>query len=74
MERTFALIKGTSVINSIVADDSFIDLIKDDYTTIIETTNLEVKPGVTAVYDFETNTFGYPQIIISQPSVVEPTE
>lgn len=62
MERTFALLKGTSVVNCIVADDSFIELIKNDYTKIVETTGMEIKPGVGAVYDEELNTFGYPQV------------
>lgn len=62
MERTFALIRGTSVVNSIVADDSFIEFIKNDYTDIIETTNMDPKPGTNAVYDKETNTFSYPII------------
>jgi hypothetical protein len=67
MERTFALIQGTSVVNSIVADDSFIEYIKNDYTDIIETTNMAVKPGVGAIYNFETNIFSYPQIMVTQP-------
>ncbi len=67
MERTFALIQGTSVVNSIVADDSFIEYIKNDYAKIIETTNMEVKPGVGATYNFETNAFSYPQVVVTHP-------
>ena len=67
MERTFALIQGTSVVNSIVADDSFIEYIKNDYAQIIETTNMEVKPGVGATYNFETNAFSYPQVVVTHP-------
>jgi len=67
MERTFALIQGTSVVNSIVADDSFIEYIKNDYAQIIETTNMEVKPGVGAIYNPENNTFSYPQVTVTQP-------
>lgn len=75
MERTFALIQGTTVVNSIVADDSFIEFIKNDYTDIIETTNIEPTPGVTAVYDKETNTFSYPMLRgVETLPVEEPTE
>jgi hypothetical protein len=72
MERTFALIQGTTVVNSIVADDSFIEYIKNDYTDIVETTNMESKPGTTAVYDKETNTFSYPAL--KETLIEEPTE
>ena len=71
MERIFALIQGTSVVNSVVADDSFIEFIKNDYTDIIETTNMDPKPGITAVYDKETNTFSYPVPLIVQSIIDE---
>ena len=78
MERTFALIQGTSVVNSIIADDNFIEFIKNDYTDIIETTDIEPTPSVGAVYDKETNTFSYPiplivQTIVDEQPVGEPT-
>lgn len=74
MERTFALIRGTSVVNSIVADDSFIEFIKNDYTDIIETTNMDPKPGTNAAYDKETNTFSYPILkTVEVPEEVIPT-
>lgn len=66
MERTFALIQGTSVVNSIIADDSFIDFIKNDYTKIIETTGMDVKPGIGAAYDEENNSFIYPHTLIDK--------
>lgn len=50
MERTFALINGTTVVNSVVADESYIDFVKDQYTKIVETTNLEWKPSIGALY------------------------
>jgi hypothetical protein len=61
MERTFALLQGNYVANSIVADDSFIEHIKNEYTAIIETTDIEPTPGIGCLYDFETKTFTYPQ-------------
>jgi hypothetical protein len=59
MERTFALIKGSVVTNSIVADDKFIDYIRDEYDHIIETTDFEVKPGIHFFYN-EDGTFTAP--------------
>lgn len=71
MERTFALIKGTTVVNSIVADDSYIEFIQNDYTDIVETTDVEPTPSAGSTYDKNTNTFSYPvpQVIITE----EPT-
>lgn len=45
MERTFALIRGTHVENHIVADDSFVEYIKDQYDQVIETTDMSFKPS-----------------------------
>jgi hypothetical protein len=73
MERTFALIQGTTVVNSIVADDSFIEFIKNDYTDIVETTNIEPTPSATSVYDKETNTFSYPLKVTIETPLEEPT-
>lgn len=74
MERTFALIQGTSVVNSVVADDSFIEFIKNDYTDIIETTNIEPTPSAGATYDKETNTFLYAPAVITEQPAEESTE
>ena len=45
MERTFALIRGTTVENHVVADDSFVEFIKDQYDDVIETTDMDFKPS-----------------------------
>jgi len=45
MERTFALIRGTTVENHVVADDSFVEYIKDQYDAVIETTDMDFKPS-----------------------------
>jgi hypothetical protein len=60
MERTFALIQGTTVVNSIVADDLYIDYIRNEYTDIVETTDMQPIPGVGMVYDKEINQFTSP--------------
>lgn len=75
MERTFALIQGTTVVNSIVADDSFVEFIKNDYTDIIETTDVAPTPSAGATYDKKTNTFSYPVLVVEvEQPVEEPTE
>lgn len=73
MERTFALIKGTTVVNSVVADDNFIDFIRDEYDNIVETTDFEVKPGIHFLYN-EDGTFSAPpteETPIEMPEVTE---
>jgi|LauGreDrversion2_5_1035112.scaffolds.fasta_scaffold01215_1 hypothetical protein len=60
MEKTFALIKGATVVNSIVADYSYIEFIKNDYTNIVETTDVNPTPSAGATYDKDTDTFSYP--------------
>jgi hypothetical protein len=50
MIRTFALIRGGSVINHIVADDSYIDYVKSQYDEIVETTDIAAKPSVGDYY------------------------
>ena len=76
MERTFALLQGNYVINSIIADDSFIDFIKNDYTAIIETTDIHPKPGMGCIYDPETGTFTYPEpvIIVDESGIIDVEE
>jgi hypothetical protein len=71
MERTFALIQGITVVNSIVADDSFIEFIKNDYTDIIETTDISPTPCIGAAYDKDTNTFLYPSVLVVETLPVE---
>lgn len=46
MEKYFALIKNNIVVNVIVADDSFLPLIKDQYDLIIEVTDLDHRPSI----------------------------
>lgn len=74
MERTFALIKGTTVVNSVVADDNFIDFIRAEYDNIVETTDFEVKPGIHFLYN-EDGTFT-PPVTTEYPIEIseEPTE
>lgn len=57
MERTFALINGGVVQNSVVADDLYIDFIRDQYQDIVETTEMEWKPGIGSFYSNGTFTF-----------------
>lgn len=59
MERTFALIRGSHVENHIVADDSFIEYIKDQYDDIVETTDMSFKPSP-GYARLEDGTFVYP--------------
>ena len=55
MERTYALIKDGKVVNTIVADDDFINIIKDDYDYTFETTEMTTKPGLDWTYTPEEN-------------------
>lgn len=77
MERIFALIQGSTVVNSIVADDDFVDSIKDNYTAVVETTNIEPRPGTGSAYNAETGEFILPFAqVISEPeqTAEEPQE
>jgi hypothetical protein len=51
--RTFALIKGGSVINHVVADEKYVEYVKDMYDEIIETTNIDRKPSIGDYYSDE---------------------
>lgn len=49
----FCLIKDGVVVNAIVADQSFVDLIKSQYDFVIQTDDLDPQPGVNWLYDGE---------------------
>jgi len=79
MEKTFALIQGSVVVNAVVANDSYIDFVRNDYTSIVDVTDLYPMPSVGTLYDAETGQFTFPQVI-NEPDVItttpeqEPTE
>lgn len=50
MIQNYALIKNSIVVNIIVADDDFIELIKNEYDSIIATNNLPVHPCIGWLY------------------------
>lgn len=50
MEKIFALIYGLTVANIVVADESYIDFIRNEYTDIVEITDLETKPSIGWAY------------------------
>jgi hypothetical protein len=47
----FALIKNNVVINIIVADQNFIDLISNQYDACVRVDNLEVRPSINWIYE-----------------------
>jgi len=55
--KTWALIKYNKVYNKIVADDSFIDLIRDKWDYIIDLTDINPEPDINQFYDSDTNIF-----------------
>lgn len=74
MERIFALIQGSTVVNAIVADDAFIEDIKDDYTNIIEVTDRVPRPSVGATYLKDEDTFIPARSLSVEEPVSEVTE
>ena len=45
-ERIFACITDSIVVNTVVGDDAFADLIRPDYDSVIEVTDMHPRPGV----------------------------
>jgi hypothetical protein len=45
-ERIFACITDSIVVNTVVGDDAFADLIRPDYDSVIEVTDMTPRPGV----------------------------
>lgn len=45
-ERIFACITDSVIVNTVVADDAFADLIRPDYDSVIEVTDMYPVPGV----------------------------
>ena len=45
-ERIFACITDNVVVNTVVGDDAFADLIRPDYDAVIEVTDMHPRPGV----------------------------
>lgn len=51
MEKIFALIKNGVVVNTIVADDDFIDQIEDQYDHCVDTSDMIQRPPIGWSYD-----------------------
>lgn len=71
MEKTFALINGNVVVNHIIADNSFIEFIRNNYQDIVETTDLIVKPSINWIY--ENNAFRPKEVASILATPVEET-
>lgn len=67
MDKIWALIENNLVVNIIVGDDNFIPIIENDHDSIIEVTNLPIRPSINDSYDLVNNVFQSPQIINSNP-------
>lgn len=50
-ERIYAVIEQGTVANTIVADDDFAEIIKDEYDEVLEITDLDPRPGISWSYD-----------------------
>ena len=75
MEKTFALIQGSIVVNTVIADDSYIEFIKNDYTAIKNVTELYPTPSVGTLYNAETKEFTFPQtVVVPEENTTTPTE
>ena len=46
MERVFAAIDDGVITNTFVADDSFVDLIRNNHDDVVEVTTISPQPGV----------------------------
>jgi hypothetical protein len=64
MEKTFALVQGSTVVNTVIADDLYINAIQNDYTAIVDVTEEYPRPSAGTIYNLETKEFTFPQTII----------
>lgn len=62
MIKRWALIKNGIIINTIVSNDSFLDLIRSDYDFIINTALYSPCPSCGWLYDSSLDTFSAPII------------
>lgn len=60
-ERIFATIHDTIIENTIVADDDFVALIKDDYDAVVEITDEDPRPGIGWGYSEADGSFTAPE-------------
>lgn len=67
----YNLIKNNVVVNCIVADESFIKIIKDDYDLIVDVTDHRSRPDMLWVRDPDTDTYSPPVLPELEKSELE---